>query len=45
MENIDEVCDARNINRADESADIVLLMGPLYHLQINSIIGMGGQNE
>lgn len=30
---ISEVCDARNINRADESADIVLLMGPLYHLQ------------
>jgi ubiquinone/menaquinone biosynthesis C-methylase UbiE len=30
---IAEVCDARNINRADESADIVLLMGPLYHLQ------------
>lgn len=28
-----EVCDARNINREDESADIVLLMGPLYHLQ------------
>lgn len=30
---IAEVCDARNINRADESADIILLMGPLYHLQ------------
>lgn len=30
---IAEVCDARNINREDESADIVLLMGPLYHLQ------------
>jgi len=30
---IAEVCDARKINRADESADIVLLMGPLYHLQ------------
>lgn len=30
---IAEVCDARNINRNDESADIVLLMGPLYHLQ------------
>ena len=30
---IAEVCDARNINRTDESADIVLLMGPLYHLQ------------
>lgn len=28
-----EVCDARNINRENESADIVLLMGPLYHLQ------------
>lgn len=28
-----EVCDARNVNRPDESADIVLLMGPLYHLQ------------
>jgi len=27
-----EVGDARNINRADESADIVLLMGPMYHL-------------
>ena len=30
---IAEVCDARYINRPDESADIVLLMGPLYHLQ------------
>ncbi len=30
---IAEVCDARNINRSDESADFVLLMGPLYHLQ------------
>ncbi|WP_198543671.1 class I SAM-dependent methyltransferase [Petroclostridium xylanilyticum] len=30
---IAEVCDARNVNRPDESADIVLLMGPLYHLQ------------
>ncbi|TQO55895.1 class I SAM-dependent methyltransferase [Paraclostridium bifermentans] len=30
---IAEVCDARNINRLNESADIVLLMGPLYHLQ------------
>ncbi len=30
---IAEVCDARNINRPDESADIVLLMGPLYHFQ------------
>ena len=29
---IAEVCDARNIHRDDESADIVLLMGPLYHL-------------
>lgn len=28
-----EVCDARKINRPDESADVVLLMGPLYHLQ------------
>ena len=28
-----EVWDARNVNRPDESADIVLLMGPLYHLQ------------
>ncbi|MCR1949818.1 class I SAM-dependent methyltransferase [Clostridium sp. DSM 100503] len=28
-----EVSDARHINRPDESADIVLLMGPLYHLQ------------
>ncbi|MGL5440018.1 MAG: class I SAM-dependent methyltransferase [Filifactoraceae bacterium] len=30
---IAEVCDARNLDREDESADIVLLMGPLYHLQ------------
>lgn len=30
---IAEVCDARKTNRNDESADIVLLMGPLYHLQ------------
>lgn len=30
---IAEVCDARNINRPNESADIVLLMGPLYHMQ------------
>lgn len=30
---IAEVCDARNIIRDTESADIVLLMGPLYHLQ------------
>lgn len=28
-----EVCDARSIPRGDESADLVLLMGPLYHLQ------------
>ncbi len=28
-----EACDARNVNRPDESADMVLLMGPLYHLQ------------
>ncbi|WP_099205993.1 class I SAM-dependent methyltransferase [Scatolibacter rhodanostii] len=28
-----EICDARNVQRADNSADIVLLMGPLYHLQ------------
>lgn len=27
-----EVADARQLNREDESADIVLLMGPLYHL-------------
>lgn len=27
-----EVCDARNVPRADNSADAVLLMGPLYHL-------------
>ena len=27
-----EVADARSINRPDESADIVLIMGPLYHL-------------
>ncbi len=27
-----EVGDARKINRDDESADMVLLMGPLYHL-------------
>ena len=30
---IAEVSDARSLNRADNSADIVLLMGPLYHLQ------------
>lgn len=28
-----EVGDAREINKPDESADVVLLMGPLYHLQ------------
>lgn len=28
-----EVADARNLPRPDESADVVLLMGPLYHLQ------------
>lgn len=27
-----EVGDARNINRPDSSADVVLLMGPMYHL-------------
>lgn len=27
-----EVCDARKINRTDESADAILLMGPLYHI-------------
>ncbi|MHB0864619.1 class I SAM-dependent methyltransferase [Paenibacillus sp. SEL3] len=27
-----ETADARNLHRKDESADIVLLMGPLYHL-------------
>lgn len=27
-----EVGDARNISKPDESADIVLLMGPMYHL-------------
>lgn len=30
---IADVCDARKVNRPDDSADIVLLMGPLYHLQ------------
>ncbi|MBE6023274.1 MAG: methyltransferase domain-containing protein [Cellulosilyticum sp.] len=30
---IAEVCDARCLNRMDNSADVVLLMGPLYHLQ------------
>lgn len=28
-----ETSDARHINRPDNSADVVLLMGPLYHLQ------------
>ena len=27
-----EVCDARNIDRPDKSADAILLMGPLYHI-------------
>lgn len=27
-----EVSDARNIPRGDESADVILLLGPLYHL-------------
>lgn len=27
-----EVCDARKVPRADNSADAVLLMGPLYHI-------------
>jgi len=27
-----EVADARNINRPDESADAILLFGPLYHI-------------
>lgn len=31
-----EVGDARQINKPDDSADIVLLMGPLYHLQNES---------
>lgn len=30
-----EVGDARNINRPDASADVVLLMGPMYHLTDN----------
>ena len=30
-----EVCDARNINRENESADIVLLMGPLFSVGIS----------
>jgi len=29
---IAETGDARHVNRPDESADVVLLMGPLYHL-------------
>ena len=31
-----EVGDAREINKSDENADVVLLMGPLYHLQNKS---------
>lgn len=27
-----EICDARSVSRGDESADAVLLMGPLYHI-------------
>lgn len=27
-----EICDARNIDRPDNSADAILLMGPLYHI-------------
>lgn len=27
-----EVCDARSVDRPDESADAILLMGPLYHI-------------
>lgn len=27
-----EVCDARSIDRPDQSADAILLMGPLYHI-------------
>lgn len=30
---IAEVADARHVNRPDRSADVVLLMGPLYHMQ------------
>ena len=30
---IAETGDARHINRPDESADVVLMMGPLYHLR------------
>lgn len=33
---IAEVGGAREINKPDESADVVLLMGPLYHLQNES---------
>lgn len=33
---IAEVGDAREISKPDESADVVLLMGPLYHLQNES---------
>lgn len=36
MPYIAEVGDAREINKPDESADVVLLMGPLYHLQNKS---------
>ena len=28
-----ETGDARRLNKPDNSADVVLLMGPLYHLQ------------
>ena len=31
-----EVGNARNIDKPDDSADVVLLMGPLYHLQDRS---------
>ena len=27
-----EICDARKVERPDQSADAVLLMGPLYHI-------------
>ena len=33
---IAEIGDAREINKPDESADVVLLMGSLYHLQNES---------
>lgn len=36
MSYVAEVGDAREINKPDESADVVLLMGPLYHLQNKS---------